>query len=584
MRPFYYVRTVEKILIGLMDMFNNMYVNKYDDMNRVDYSRSAKIPLITHNNANFTNFWSSTQYKQQTVPYPIGSVRFVSDAPDPNNRPQPTYAREIFSRSADRWIRDIQPTPYVFHFELQFQADNISDILQIKENIQPYFNEYRTIVIKEWDFAPEIPRPVQVVISSNTTELNDEVTDSDAQQQVYKVTYPIDCYGVYHRPYETPEMIKYAEMNFNIDEDLIHREQLLVYPSDIIQQKKKLWETVCPTIREGYSILHTLSTTLMQKEDADGSKYYEDVSLKQLLLFDRFTTTTYHEGLKLCGVDVYNKDSLVKTVTRPVLDENGNQQYDAEGNIITETITVTQPYDDPKTVDNPQTQNESSPDYYVLPKDFDKNGIPIYTYCESVTDDITRPAEVPSFDLLRFNFDYDTPHESDLSGFGRDFVAVNDDTRKFIPNIAPGNGQEVEGGYAVEDYVDWSKILNWFGDNAKGDIESSYTFKATIQFVEDTPGDTIFQYLSNDETTLSDGTVIPEGEVWFDWGMMNGRLYFTYHTASKYKTFVSDVINPNKETIYSFYFALYDKGDKGMFGVKTNFSETMIALNTVEAN
>lgn len=542
MRPFYYVRTIEKILIGLIDMFNNMYVNKYDDMNRTTYSRSAKIPIITHNNANFTNFWSSTQYKQQTVPYPIGAIRFVSNAPDAGNRPQPTYAREIFSRSAERWIRDIQPTPYTFNFELQFQADNISDIFQIKENIEPYFNEYRTIVIKEWDFAPEIPRPVVVVINSNTTELNEEITDSDAQQQVYKVTYPITCYGVYHRPYETPEMIKYAEMNFHIDEDIIHREQLLVYPSDIIQQKKKLWETVCPSIREGYSILHTLSTTLMQKQDADGNKYYEDVSLKQLLLFDKFTTTTYHEGLKLCGVDEYNEDT-------PGL-----------------------PYDDPDT------------DYKILPKDFDKNGIPIYTYCESVTDDITRPAEVPSFDLLRFNFDYDTPHESDLSGFGRDFVAVNDDTRKFIPNIAPGNGQEVEGGYAVEDYVDWSKILNWFGDNANGDIESSYTFKATIQFVEDAPGDTIFQYLSNDETTLSDGTVIPAGEVWFDWGMMNGRLYFTYHTSSKYKTFVSDVINPNKETIYSFYFALYDKGDKGMFGVKTNFSETMIALNTVEAN
>ena len=523
-------------------MFNNMYVNKYDDMNRTTYSRSVKIPIITHNNANFTNFWSSTQYKQQTVPYPIGAIRFVSNSPDSSNRPQPTYAREIFSRSADRWIRDIQPTPYTFNFELQFQADNISDIFQIKENIEPYFNEYRTIVIKEWDFAPEIPRPVVVVINSNTTELNEEITDSDAQQQVYKVTYPITCYGVYHRPYETPEMIKYAEMNFHIDEDIIHREQLLVYPSEIIQQKKKLWETVCPTIREGYSILHTLSTTLMQKQDADGSKYYEDVSLKQLLLFDRFTTTTYHEGLKLCGVDEYNEDT-------PGL-----------------------PYDDPKT------------DYKILPEYFDKNGIPIYTYCESVTDDITRPSEVPSFDLLRFNFDYDTPHESDLSGFGRDFVAVNDDTRKFIPNIAPGNGQEVEGGYAVEDYVDWSKILNWFGDNANRDIESSYTFKATIQFVEDAPGDTIFQYLSNDETTLSDGTVIPEGEVWFDWGMMNGRLYFTYHTSSKYKTFVSDVIQPNKETIYSFYFALYDKGDKGMFGVKTNFSETMIALNTVEAN
>lgn len=576
MRPFYYVRTIEKILIGVIDMFNNMYVNKYDDMNRTTYSRSVKIPIITHNNANFTNFWSSTQYKQPTVPYPIGAIRFVSDSPDSSNRPQPTYAREIFCRSADRWIRDIQPTPYIFNFELQFQADNISDIFQIKENIQPYFNEYRTITIKEWDFAPEIPRPVIVVVNSNTTELNDEVSDSDATQQIYKVTYPITCYGVYHRPYETPEMIKYAEMNFHIDEDLIHREQLLVYPSEIIQQKKKLWETVCPTIREGYSILHTLATTLMQKQDADGSKYYEDVSLKHLLLYDRFTTTTYHEGLKLCGVDAYNKDVITKTVTQAKLFDSGRR--DKDGNII---------YENGYDKDGNMIMETVEKQVYVagdIPKDFDDNGIPIYTYCESVTDDITRPAEVPSFDLLRFNFDYDTPHESDLSGFGRDFVAVNDDTRKFIPNIAPGNGQEVEGGYAVEDYVDWSKILNWFGDNANGDIESSYTFKATIQFVEDAPGDTIFQYLSNDMTTLSDGTVIPEGEVWFDWGMMNGRLYFTYHTSSKYKTFVSDVIQPNKETIYSFYFALYDKGDKGMFGVKTNFSDTMIALNTVEAN
>lgn len=576
MRPFYYVRTIEKILIGVIDMFNNMYVNKYDDMNRTTYSRSVKIPIITHNNANFTNFWSSTQYKQPTVPYPIGAIRFVSDSPDSSNRPQPTYAREIFCRSADRWIRDIQPTPYIFNFELQFQADNISDIFQIKENIQPYFNEYRTITIKEWDFAPEIPRPVIVVVNSNTTELNDEVSDSDATQQIYKVTYPITCYGVYHRPYETPEMIKYAEMNFHIDEDLIHREQLLVYPSEIIQQKKKLWETVCPTIREGYSILHTLATTLMQKQDADGSKYYEDVSLKHLLLYDRFTTTTYHEGLKLCGVDAYNKDVITKTVTQAKLFDSGRR--DKDGNII---------YENGYDKDGNMIMETVEKQVYVagdIPKDFDDNGIPIYTYCESVTDDITRPAEVPSFDLLRFNFDYDTPHESDLSGFGRDFVAVNDDTRKFIPNIAPGNGQEVDGGYAVEDYVDWSKILNWFGDNANGDIESSYTFKATIQFVEDAPGDTIFQYLSNDMTTLSDGTVIPEGEVWFDWGMMNGRLYFTYHTSSKYKTFVSDVIQPNKETIYSFYFALYDKGDKGMFGVKTNFSDTMIALNTVEAN
>lgn len=517
MRPFYYVRTIEKILIGIIDMFNNMYVNKYDDMSRKTYSRSVQIPIITHNNANFTNFWSSTQYKQLTVPYPIGSVRFVSNSMDSTNRPQPTYAREIFSKSNDSWIRDIQPTPYTFNFELQFMSDNISDIFQIKENIEPYFNEYRTIVIKEWDFAPEIPRPVVIHLTSNNTELNEEVNDSNADMQIYKVTYSLTAYGVYHRPYERPEMIKYAEMNFQLDEDLIHKEQLLVYPNEIIAEKKKLWETICPTTREGYSILHTLATTLVRKLDNDGNSYWADNTLKQILLADKYTTYDYHADKELVKIE-----------------------YDAQG-------------------------------------------LPIYTYAETVVDDIERPTEVPSFDLLRFNFDFDSGYEFDRSGFGRDFVAVNDDTRKFVPGMAPGNGQEVEGGYAVSDTVNWDKILNWFGDNSSGEIESPYTFKATIQFTEDVPGDTIFQYLSNDQTTLADGTVIPEGEVWFDWGMMNNRLYFTYHTSSKLKTFVSDIIEPNNQTIYSFYFALYDKGNSGIFGVKTNFSETMVILNTIEA-
>lgn len=566
MRPFYYVRTIEKILIGIIDMFNNMYVNKYNDMSRTTYDRSVQIPIITHNNANFTNFWSSTQYKQLTVPLPLGSVRFVSNAMDSTNRPQPTYAREIFSRSNDKWIRDIQPTPYTFNFELGFIADNLSDIFQIKENIEPYFNEYRTITIKEWDFAPEIPRPIVIHLSSNSVEFQEEVNDGDAQMQLYKVTYSLTAYGVYHRPYERPEMIKYAEMNFHIDEDIIHKNQLLVYPNEIIQQKKRLWETICPTTRDGYSILHSLATTLVKRTDDNGNPYYEDQTLTQLILHDKYTT---YGNCPDGEESSFGKDGQSIYEEVPVLDENGNQKLDENG----------------KPIFKLQRKKYEGADGQL----YDMQGLPVCTYEEAVVSDIARPAEVPSFDLLRFDFDRDMDLEYDQSGFGRDFIAVNPakqgdpDGREFIQNLPPGNGQEVTGGYAVDENVDWSKILNWFGDNPEGTIESSYTFKATLQFVEDVPGDTIFQYLSNEETTLSDGTVIPEGEVWFDWGMMNNHLYFTYHTSSKMKTFVSEPIEPNKTTIYSFYFALYNNGDNGIFGVKTNFSETMMVLNTSEA-
>ncbi len=95
--------------------------------------------------------------------------------------------------------------------------------------------------------------------------------------------------------------------------------------------------------------------------------------------------------------------------------------------------------------------------------------------------------------------------------------------------------------------------------------------------------DTVFQYLYNPaDVTLSDGTVIPAGEVWFDWGIMDGRLYFAYHTTTQFRRFVSEPIICDNDTIYSFYFVLYDEGSKGAFGVKTNFSDTMMALVTKE--
>lgn len=49
-----------------------------------------------------------------------------------------------------------------------------------------------------------------------------------------------------------------------------------------------------------------------------------------------------------------------------------------------------------------------------------------------------------------------------------------------------------------------------------------------------------------------------------------------------FKRFESEPIRCDNSTIYSFYFVLYNKGDKGAFGVKTNFSETMMALKTTE--
>lgn len=533
MTPVYYVREIEKVMIAIMDVFNNLRVKRYDDQNRTVENRTVAVPLYSHNSDDFANYVSSTATAQEPMPVPCAGFRYVSNRHDETHMVQPTYAREILAEDIEKFVRDIQPTPMTITFELTVLSDNLADFFFLKEQIEPYFNTYRTVRIKEWDFAPKIERPIPFKITWSDN-IDDEKGDTSNEYQFYKTTYTIEAIAVYHRPYELPAIIKYAQMNFIVNNEYQDSLQVFVYPDEIAQQKKHLWETVEPSIREGWSLLKTFTRTLVRRTDENGEEYWKDMTMKELDLTIRDPN------------DITHRNQIGKTVGgyNPIY--KGNQK-NAAGKEIT---------------------------------DADGDPIPIYSWEDVVVGDVARPVEVPQFDLIHLNFDEDTDLEVDYSGMGRDFVAVNDETREFVPDLAPGNGSYAPGGY--ETATDWSHILNWFGDNKEGKIEESYTFKATLQFKQQC--DTVFQYLYNPEdVTLSDGTVIPKGEVWFDWGVSDGKLYFAYHTTSMFKRFESEPIRCDNTTIYSFYFVLYDEGKKGAFGVKTNFSETMIALRTTEA-
>lgn len=556
MQRYYYVREVEKILIGLYDMFDNIRVNKYLDAQRTIIDKTVKVPLVTHYSKDFANYLSSTTSKQILAVLPVAGLRYTGDARDTANMTQPTYAREIYCKDHDFWIRDIQPRRYVFKFELTLLANNTSDLWQMKENIQPYFAEYRTLRLKEFDFCPDIEDPVPVHITSWSDDIRDETELTANEGQLYQTTYQIECHGRMHCPYMIPAEIRYAQMDFVIGNKVLDSEQILVYPDEIAKQKRKLWETVSPSIREGFSLLKTLTRTLVRRSTVDGEEYWNDETLRYAML-------TYNEitGHDLNGdpvgfnpVTYGDADETVQYVRNP----DGSYARDENGQLITEKV-------------------------------------PAYTWEQVVVDDVERPVEVPSFDLLHLTFDDDSRIAKDYSGMGRDFVAINDENRRFVPDVPPGNGSDTPEGYeamglqtdsASSDGVrNWSQIIEWFGDNKEGTIGSPFTFKATLQFKEQTPGDTIFQYLYNpDDVTLPDGTVIPAGEVWFDWGIMDSKLYFTYKTTTQFRTFETDTFEFDNKTIYSFYFVLYNSGASGSFGVKTNLNDTMIALQTHEVN
>jgi len=471
MRPFYYVRTQEKVEIALLDMFNDIIVNKYTNLSRTDVVKTIHVPILTHYDKNFANWHRNRNHKKKPLPLPIGGLRYVGKSPNSENRTQTTFCRNIFSRATDQWLQDVQPTPYYLNYELEFLMDNKSDFGQITENIVPYFNTFRTLRIKEWDFAPDIERKILVYIEGITDTFEDELEAGSTHRYIktnMKLRLDVDWY----RPFEIPEIIKYAELNFEIGE-FLHKTQYLIYPDPIAEEQKQKWETLSSTVKTGYSLLTTCEGTCVKKVDLDGNITWEDVTMP--------------DGM--------------------------------------------------------------------------------------------RPSQVPDFKMLSLNFDSDTALATDDSGFDRDFVAISDGTRTFIPDLPPGSGQEVEDGYKVDDSVSWDKIFDWFGTN-DGENENPFTFSITLQFNDNPPADTIFQYLTNDETTDEDGNVIPEGEVFFDWGLMDSKLYFafqTYGSSSLSYTFTTqEQLTLNNTDIYRFRFVLYDNGHAGVFGCSVNDGSTII--------
>lgn len=473
MVPFYYVRTQEKCEISLASLFNNLTVNKYTDIARKDVASTVRVPIVINYDKNFANWYSNTNTQRRPMPLPIAGLRFVSKSANDANRTQPTYSREIYSTASERWIKDVQPTPYFLRYSLDILSDNLSDFHQINENIIPYFNTFRTMRINEFDFEPTFERKILVYLESVTDTLDDELSQ-DSKHRIYKSTFNFRLDVDFYRPFEIPEMIKYAELNLSVG-DIVHSMQTFVYPDPIAQQEKKKWETLAPSIRDGFTLLKTSARTLIINQTIDGNHEWVDVTVP----------------------------------------------------------------------------------------------------------DAARPAMVPVFDLLHLNFDTDSALADDSSGFNRDFTAIDDSTRQFLPNMEPDGGQIVETGYKVGDAVQWNRILDWFG-TANGENESPFTFQITIQFRTAPITDTVFQTLSNIQTIASDGSIIPAGEVFFDWGIIDSKLYFTiktYGSKAIFHTFRTiNSIDFNATDMYKISFVLYNKGYDGMFGYSVNDGSTIALL------
>ena len=269
MVPFYYTRINLKTEVALLDMFNDIRINKYSDLSSTEIVKTIRVPIVTQYDKNFANWYRNVCNKKRPMPLPIGGLRYVRKSSNDANRTQSTYCRSIFSKATDQWLQDIQPTPYYLYYTLEFLMDNKSDFGQITENIVPYFNKFRALRIREWDFAPDIERKIPVYLESVEDKFEDEI-EAGSQHRFIHAIFNFRLDVDWYRPFEIPEIIKYAELNLKIGE-FIDKHKILVYPDAIAEREKKAWEELAPSTKTGYSLLKTMATTLVRELQLDGT-------------------------------------------------------------------------------------------------------------------------------------------------------------------------------------------------------------------------------------------------------------------------------------------------------------------------
>lgn len=231
-RPYYWARSIERIHIGVLDMFDDIIVRRryfnegalatsadvplgepgvgYDENG---YYKMLPVPLYSHFAKDYANWVYTTQNDpQQGKSFcPSIGVRFMGFSRNLAEQPPPTKSRAIYNHKNGEYIVDMQPTAYIFRYELSIYTELFEDQCQILENIYPYYSTWRSVRLKEWlrSDINEVERDVIVNVEDPNITPSEE--NSLGQKRSFQTIIPLNVKGVMYKMPSTANIIETIE-------------------------------------------------------------------------------------------------------------------------------------------------------------------------------------------------------------------------------------------------------------------------------------------------------------------------------------------------------------------------------------
>lgn len=222
MFEFFYHQITKKAIVAFGSLFNDIYIARYENDGtekeriRVPLSYMSKQKFITRLNQNpdlANNFYNNL---------PRMSFDFNLFSYDPS-RKNDTFQKSLYKRDSDFYYR-YGRVPYIIKFNLNIFTKNTEDILQILEQIFPWFSPEYSVNVKmvnPTDMSVDVP----FIIKSVTYEDNVADTGFDADRKVVSSTIEFDCklfyYGPTRKLSSTPEGSTAFGENVSIPEGMV---------------------------------------------------------------------------------------------------------------------------------------------------------------------------------------------------------------------------------------------------------------------------------------------------------------------------------------------------------------------------
>ena len=195
-------------------MFNNISVYNYTSGTSNVVTQIIPVPLkygVADKAYLFNLQQQSGKKAYPSIPSLLASIDNFTFSQDRARSVNDT--RDIYTSAfGNSFVEDIQPVPYDYSFTLEAVTESMDHMLQISEQICPFFSPTSYLRIQEFDFL-NLERNLRVELVNSNIDQPTILSEEESRYFNVKFSFKVD--GFMYRPVSYGSIIKIINTNYN---------------------------------------------------------------------------------------------------------------------------------------------------------------------------------------------------------------------------------------------------------------------------------------------------------------------------------------------------------------------------------